>query len=103
MQLARAVIFSPKMLESHMLLLRPPAGGSRVIVDAVRGAAVGFARWQPASERGWWGGLFGPVLCVHEQEEAPLVFTVRRDRLWWMQQAVHDAEGGCVGYVTGQV
>jgi len=89
------------MLESQVLLLRPPAGGSRVIADAGRGSPVGFARWQPP-EGGWWGRLFGPVLCVHEQEEAPLVFTVRRDPLWWAQRAVYDAEGFCVGYVTGR-
>jgi hypothetical protein len=42
------------------------------------------------------------VLHVHEQEEAPLVFTVRRDCLWWAQRAVCDAEGQCVGYVSGR-
>src|SRR5262249_11438678 len=90
------------MLETRVLLLRPAAGASRVIADAASGAPVGFARWQRAAERGWPGRLLGPVLYVHEQEEAPLVFTVRRDCLWWAQHAVCDAGGQCVGSPRGR-
>ena len=87
------------MLETHVLLLRPAvAGQPRVIADAARGKPVGFARLQHDGERGWLGSLLGPILAVHEQEEEPLLFTVRRCFLW-TQREVRDAEGTRVGYV----
>lgn len=90
------------MLESHVLVLHLTADGSRAVVDGATGTAVGFTRCRPASEQGWWRCLLGPVLNVHEQEEEPLVFTVRRSLLWWTQREVLDAEGMLVGYVSGR-
>jgi hypothetical protein len=87
------------MLESPTLLLRLAAGNSRAIADPASGAQVGFASRLQDAERGWWARLFGPILCVHEQDESPLVFTVRRS-WWWWGRVVHDAEGERVGCVT---
>lgn len=88
------------MLETHVLLLHPAdAGQSRRIADAATGKPVGFARIQPGTERGWLGLLLGPTLAVHEQEEEPLLFTVRRSFLW-PQREVRDAEEVCVGYMS---
>jgi hypothetical protein len=88
------------MLETNVLLLRPAvAGQPRVIADAATGKVVGVARVQPGSERGLFAALLGPVLAVHELEEEPLVFTVRRCFLW-PQREVRDAEGERIGYVS---
>jgi hypothetical protein len=87
------------MLETPVLLLRPTVVGQpRVIADAVSGKPLGFARLQPDAQRGWLGSLLGSILAIHEQEEEPLVFTVRRCLLW-TQREVRDAEGERVGYL----
>jgi hypothetical protein len=85
------------MLESRVLLLRPAvAGQPRVIADAESGKPVGFTRliYRP----GWWDRVFGPVLFVHEREEEPLVFSVRRCVIW-TQREVRDAEDERIGYL----
>ena len=90
------------MLETPVLLLRPAvAGQPRVIADAASGKSVGFARSQHDAERGWLGSLLGPIVAVHEQEDEPLLFTVRRCFLW-TQREVRDAEGERVGYVSAR-
>ncbi len=88
------------MLETRVLLLHPnSAGRPRPLADAVTGKPLGFARWQPDVERRWLASLLGPVLSVHEVDEEPLVFTVRRCLLW-TQREVRDAESERVGYVS---
>lgn len=89
------------MLETRVLLLHPATPkGTRAIVDGASGKPVGFARPRPDVERGWLGSLLGPLLSIHEQEEEPLVFTMRRCVLRWTQQEVRDAEEERVGFVT---
>lgn len=88
------------MLEQPLLLLRPrDASPRRAIVDAPTGVPLGFARRLPAAERPWWGQLGRPVLAVHEHEDEPLLFTVRRcwSLLPWHE--VQDADGRSVGQV----
>ena len=60
------------------------------------------ARPRPSSrvERGWWRSA---VLSVHEQEEAPLLFTVRRRGLLWPRHEVRDAEGDYVGRIRRSI
>lgn len=90
------------MLETRVLLLRPEtAGRPRAIADGATGQPLGFVCRQADRERGWLGSLLGPLLSVHEQEEEPLVCTVRRCLLW-TQHEVRDAEGERVGYVGGR-
>src|SRR5436853_145767 len=84
------------MLEAPALLLRPPGpNGTRLILHAGSGQPLGFACWL-AGERSWrW--LAGPVLEVHEEDDAPLLLTVRQ-RWWWSaRHEVRDAEGSVVG------
>ena len=90
------------MLEHDALLLRPgSAAGTRAILD-VRGAALGFVCRQAASARPWWAWLAPPVLEVREQEDAPLVFTLRRGWGLTPRYLVGDAEGRRVGRVAGR-
>ncbi len=86
------------MLETRVLLLRPTVVGQpRVIAGAADGQPVGFAVC--VSRPGWWDRTFGPVLCVHEQEDRPLLFTASPCWWRWSQWEVLDAEGERVGYV----
>jgi hypothetical protein len=88
------------MLEPRALLLRPAAAGQpRVISDIVNKEPLGFASWQCNRKSGWWNRWRAPVLYVHEQEEAPLVFTVRRRGILWPRHEVRDAEGERVGSI----
>jgi hypothetical protein len=91
------------MLERPALLLRPPPGPlAYSITDAATGAVVGFARRVPPGGLPWWRRLLGAaVLAVHEQEDEPLVFTVRR--AWGLRprREVRDAEGQTVGSLCG--
>lgn len=88
------------MLEQPSLLLCPhDASPRRAIVDATSGTPLGSARRLPAARRPWWAQLGRAVLAVHEHEDDPLVFTVRRcwSLLPWHE--VRDAEGRPVGYL----
>ena len=100
------------MLENGALLLRPgpalPAAGgeaaglepARAVSDALTGAPLGFAGWR---RRGgsWWRWLSRPVLAVHENDDAPLLFTVHG--LWGLaaRWEVRDAEGNVLGVLSG--
>jgi hypothetical protein len=89
------------MLETRMLLLSPALDGQpRAIADAETNAPRGFALWQSETNR-WWTWLRPPLLSVHEQEEAPLIFTVRPCGLLGRQQEVRDAEDQRIGYLDG--
>jgi hypothetical protein len=61
---------------------------------AACGATVGFAR----RRRGW----LLPVVEVREQEESPLVCTIRRCFTLWPRHEVRDADGELVGVLAGQ-
>jgi hypothetical protein len=80
------------MLECQVLLIHPlDAAGRRVLADASSGATLGYAQWRRSG--------FRAVLAVHELDDEPLVFTLRR---WWLllgRRVVCDAEGQIVGLV----
>jgi hypothetical protein len=88
------------MLEQQLLVLRPrPDPTPQTIVEAATGAPLGFTRWRPG---GWLARLFvGPVLEVHEQEDEPLLFTVRRGWRLAARRLVCDADGQLVGEFDG--
>ena len=87
------------MLESPTLLVRPSdPSGVRAIVDTATRKPLGYAR---PGRRPWWG--LGPaVLEVHEQEDEPLLFTLRRGWGLTPRHEVRDAEGMPVGLVDGR-
>jgi hypothetical protein len=84
------------MLEQRVLVVCPAEGGLRPIV-AETGLPLGYAWWRP--RRAPWWRLRPAVLAVHEQEDEPLLFTIRR---WWPflpWRELRDAEGRRVGYL----
>ena len=88
------------MLESLQFLIGPKgADGARAIVDASSGARLGFAIWREGGGPWWWPTA--PVLAVHEDEDAPLVFTVQRRWNWPPRREVRDAEGNRIGELIG--
>jgi hypothetical protein len=87
------------MLEQRVLIVRPPDGfGLRPIVGET-GLALGYAWWRPP--RAPWWRLRPKVLAVHEQEDEPLLFTVRRCWPFLSSREVRDAEGRRIGYLRG--
>jgi hypothetical protein len=92
------------MLEQRVLLLRPrTASAMQAIADGESGAPLGFARWQEETPSSW-RRLFGrSVLAVHEQEDEPLLFTVRR--VWGLlpRREVRDAENQPIGSLLGRL
>ena len=89
------------MLEHDTLLLRPwslPADGTRQrpIVEPATHGLLGFAR-TVKPRPGWRGWFDTPALEVHEAEDEPLVFTVRRLGGWKPTWEVRDADGHLVG------
>lgn len=88
------------MLEHTHLLVQPPdAAGRRAIRDAHTGQLLGHAGWRARGRESWWQRLLGAELEVREQDDEPLVFTVRRNWTPWRSQEVRDAEGYRVGRV----
>ena len=92
------------MLEQRVLLVRPrTASALQAIVDGESGAPLGFARWEAAAPPSWWP-LFGRgVLAVHEQEDEPLLFTIRRAWSLLPRREVRDAEDQPVGTLLGRL
>jgi hypothetical protein len=89
------------MLEQRVLLLRPPdPSGRRLITDPATGAPLGFARRHCPTGSRWWQRL-RPVLAVHEHEDEPLVFTVRRCWTLLPVREVREAEGRRIGLLQG--
>jgi len=86
------------LLEQSELLVRPGEDGRRLLLGA-SGEVVGFSRWQGG---GLWRGWPWSVLEVHEHEQAPLVFTVRRLLALAPRREVHDADGDLVGVLAGR-
>ncbi len=92
------------MLEHRVLLLRSRSPlAVQPIVDGDSGAALGFARWRPETSH-LWRRIFGRgVLAVHEQEDEPLLFTVRRAWSLLPRREVCDAEDQPVGSLLGRL
>jgi hypothetical protein len=89
------------MLEQRVLLLLPACdSATRAIVSADSGAPQGFAQWRP--RKGAWWRLRPAVLAVHEDEDAPLLFTVRRWLALLPWREVRDAEGRRIGFLFGK-
>ena len=93
------------MLEHRVLLVRSrsPAPSVRDILDGDSGAALGYARWEEEASS-WWRRMFGcGVLAVHEQEDEPLLLTVRR--VWKLntRRRVCDADGQPIGDLLGRL
>ena len=92
------------MLEHRVLLLRwRTSSAVQPIVDGDSAVPLGYARWQTPPCR-WWRRLFGgALLAVHEQEDEPLLFTVRRAGSLWPRREVRDADEQPIGCVLGRL
>jgi hypothetical protein len=100
------------MLEHRVLLLcsrttsptgEMPVPTVQLILDGESGAALGYACWEPETTCSW-RRLFGRgVLAVHEQEDEPLLFTVRRAWSLLPRREVRDAEGQPVGTLLARL
>lgn len=92
------------MLEHRALLMRARTRSAvQPIVDADNGAALGYARWEVETGRSWRRLLGRGVLAVHEQEDEPLLFTVRRAWSLFPRRDVCDAEDQTVGSLAGRL
>ena len=92
------------MLEQRVLLVRSrTASAVQAIVDGESGAALGSVRWKSESPSSWWR-LFGRcVMAVHEHEDEPLLFTLRRAWSLLPRREVRDAENQPVGSLLGRL
>jgi hypothetical protein len=99
------------MLEHHVLLVcsRTPSSASansgqpvQAIVDGESGFVLGYARWESEPSPWWWRVFNRGVLAVHEQEEEPLLFTIRRAWSITPRHEVRDADGHPVGTLLGR-
>jgi hypothetical protein len=88
------------MLEEPVLLLGPSDTLMTRAVVSAAGAPLGWARWRAPGP--WWRRwLTRRVLEVHEHEDDPLLFTVRRCRTILPWHEVRDADGRRVGFLLG--
>jgi hypothetical protein len=86
------------MLEHRVLLVRPRSpSGVRAIVDGESGKPLGFARWEMDPRRSWWPPFPRSILAVREQEDEPLLCTLRHGWGLLSRCEVRDAEGHRVG------
>jgi len=86
------------MLEHRVLLVRPRSTtGVRAIVDGDSGKPLGFARWETETPRCWWRPFARSSLAVHEDEDEPLLCTIRRAWGLLPRCVVRDADGHPVG------
>jgi hypothetical protein len=93
------------MLEHTVLLVRSrtPSPAVQAIVDGDSGTVLGYARWE-TEPTPWWRRMFGGgVLAVHEQEDEPLLFTVRRVWGFLPRREVCDADGQPIGTLLGRL
>ena len=91
------------MLEHRVLLVRSGTKlAVQLIVDGDSGAALGYARWQPEQSSWWRRALGRGTLAVYEQEDEPLLFTIRRSWSLLPSRQVNDAEGEPVGTLLGR-
>jgi hypothetical protein len=84
------------LLEQSVLLV-PASPGQRRRLLAVSGQPVGFAR---RLEQGSWWSWWCSGLAVHEEEDQPLVFTIKRRFILMKRREVVDADGELVGTVA---
>jgi hypothetical protein len=101
-----------EMLEHRVLLVRSrtlsptapiPGPGVQAILDGESGALLGYARWE-VEPSPWWRRMFTRgVVAVHEEEDEPLLFTIRR--AWGLipRREVCDADGQPVGTLLGRL
>jgi hypothetical protein len=91
------------MLEHRVLLVRPArASAVQVIDDGDSGAPLGFVRRVAAAPASWWPSFGRPILAVHEHEDEPLLFTIRRAWSLLPRREVCDADGSPVGSLLGR-
>ncbi len=67
---------------------------------AVRRSA---SRWEVEADGPWWRVFGRDVLAVHEHEDEPLLFTVRRAWSLLPRREVRDADGQRVGSLLGRL
>jgi hypothetical protein len=86
------------LLEQAVLLIaETDAAGKRYLL-APSGEPIGFAHWRRPGP--WWLPWRRRLLAVHEQDDEPLVFTVRRALSLTPSLQVQDADNEWVGSVT---
>ncbi len=86
------------MLEHRALLVRPRSpSGVRCIIDGESGKPLGFARWEIETTHSWWPFFARSILAVREQEDEPLLCTLRHAWGLLPRCEVRDAEGNRVG------
>jgi hypothetical protein len=86
------------MLEHRVLLVRPRSpSGVRSIVDGESGKPLGFARYEMETTHSWWRSLARSILAVREQEDEPLLCTLRHAWGLLPRCEVRDADGHRVG------
>jgi hypothetical protein len=91
------------MLEHRVLLVRPPrVSAVQVIDDGDSGAPLGFVRRVAATPGSWWLSFGRSLLAVHEHEDEPLLFTIRRAWSLLPRREVCDADGWPVGSLLGR-
>lgn len=92
------------MLEQRVLLVRPRADSVvQAILDGENGAPLGSVRWQARMPSRWWRVFGRCVLAVHEFEDEPLLFTLRRAWSLLPRREVRDAEEQPVGSLLGRL
>src|SRR5438105_1935414 len=79
----------PGLLEQAALLLGPADPDGSVWLEDAGGIRVGFVRRGPCP---WWLRWWSTPLAVHEVEEEPVVFRVRRRWSFLPRWRVLDAE-----------
>ncbi len=82
------------LLEQRVLVVRRVSQGYELLNES--GQPVGHARWR---QLGWWRW----ILHVYEQEQSPLVCSVRTRLGWPPRREIRDAEGELVGFLTRQL
>jgi hypothetical protein len=89
------------MLENAALVITTWMGeGPRRMIHTAAGQEAGFVCRREPSPR-WLRWLLPTVLEVHENDDAPLVFTMQRRWKLAPTWIVRDAEGRLVGQVAG--
>jgi hypothetical protein len=92
------------MLEHRILLVRRPAASAvQSIDDGDSGTPLGFVRRVAEAPGSWWLPFGRSILAVHEHEDEPLLFTIRRAWSLLPRREVCDADGCPVGSLLGRL